>query len=156
MGTPASPDDRLLAFGNQLVEIHIWLREELARLRADVDSYLGGRGVRPRQLRAYCLTFCTALSRHHHTEDRAVFPMLERQFPQLRPVLEQLSQDHHVVDGLLRALQALLDGLPADPDPLTRRNLRAELDGLIAVLESHFGYEERQLVDALNQLGLPT
>ncbi len=53
---------RLAAFGNQLIEIHIWLREELALLREDVDAYLDGRGGRPRELRAHCLTFCSALT----------------------------------------------------------------------------------------------
>ncbi|GAB3374186.1 hypothetical protein GCM10027452_32160 [Micromonospora halotolerans] len=33
------------------------------------------------------------------------------------------------------------------------RTVRAELDGLAALLESHFSYEERKLAAALNRLG---
>ena len=33
-----SPSGRLTALGTQLIEIHHWLREELARLRASLDS----------------------------------------------------------------------------------------------------------------------
>ncbi|MFI5925124.1 hypothetical protein ACIA3K_03990 [Micromonospora sp. NPDC051543] len=51
-----SPTDRLAAVGNQMIEIHLWLRTELARLRADLDTP-------SRDLRAHCLTFCAALSR---------------------------------------------------------------------------------------------
>jgi hypothetical protein len=30
---------RLTAFGNQLIEVHIWLREQLEDLRDNVDAY---------------------------------------------------------------------------------------------------------------------
>jgi hypothetical protein len=39
--------------------------------------------------------------------------------------------------------------------PPERRRVRAELDGLAALLESHFGYEEKRLVSALNALEAP-
>ena len=103
MKTPLEPSDRLTAFGNQLIEVHLWLREELTRLRESVDSYLDGHGERPRELRAHCLTFCSALSRHHTGEDDGAFPVLAEQFPELRPVLEELARDHHMVTGILRA-----------------------------------------------------
>ncbi|WP_329619286.1 hypothetical protein OG357_01160 [Streptomyces sp. NBC_01255] len=35
MTTASEPADRLAAFGNQLVDVHIWLVEELARLREE-------------------------------------------------------------------------------------------------------------------------
>ena len=51
MNRRTGPGDRLAALGTELIEIHLWLREELGRLRADVDSYLGGHGERPRELK---------------------------------------------------------------------------------------------------------
>jgi hemerythrin-like domain-containing protein len=153
--TPIGPNDRLTVFGNQLIEVHIWLREELARLRADVDSYLDGRGERPRELRAHCLTFCSAVSRHHNGEDAGAFPLLADHFPELRPVLTELERDHRLVAGMLRDLEELLGGLGADPDPAGAQRVRAELDGLSALLESHFGYEEKRLVSALDSLRGP-
>jgi hemerythrin-like domain-containing protein len=138
-----------------LIEVHLWLREELARLREDVDSYLDG-GERPRELRAHCLTFCSALSRHHTGEDDGAFPVLAAQFPELRPVLEELRRDHHMVAGILRRLEELLGGLGPDPDPAEAQRVRAELDGLAALLESHFVYEEKRLVSALNSLSAPS
>ncbi|MFC8080563.1 hemerythrin domain-containing protein [Streptomyces sp. NPDC057307] len=167
MGTSAVPDhtpdhtpghsrgDRLAAFGNQLIDVHIWLREELARLQDDVDGFLAGSGERPRELRSHCLAFCSALTRHHTAEDDNVFPALARQFPELAPVLEQLARDHHMVTAVLGRLQDLLDGIGPAPDAAEARRVRGELDGLVALVESHFTYEEKKLVAALNALNTP-
>jgi len=159
MVTTSEPADRLTAFGNQLVDVHLWLREELARLRSGLDTFLSGAGDRPRELRAHCLAFCSALTRHHTAEDGGVFPALAEAHPELRPVLDELARDHVQVEEILVRLQALLDGLPAAPDaPLgteEARRVRGELDGLIALVESHFTYEEKKLVAALNGLAVP-
>ncbi|MFI1809353.1 hemerythrin domain-containing protein [Streptomyces sp. NPDC020422] len=151
---PPDPRSRLAAFGNQLVDVHLHLREELARLRSDVAAHLVSGGERPRELKAHCLAFCTALTRHHTAEDEGVFPVLARRHPELRPVLEELSRDHEQVTEILRAVQKLVDGLGTgpEPDPAEVRRISGELDGLVALVESHFTYEERKLVTALNGL----
>jgi hypothetical protein len=151
--TSTPPDRRLTAFGNQLINVHLWLRQELTLLRDDVDAYLDGRGERPGDLRVHCLTFCAAVTRHHTGEDDHAFAHLAERFPELRPVLAELRRE--IVAGIMRDLQDLLGGLRVDPDPAERHRVRAELDGLAALLESHFGYEERRLVSALNTLEAP-
>ncbi|WP_233600969.1 MULTISPECIES: hemerythrin domain-containing protein [Micromonospora] len=138
------PSARLTALGTQLIEIHDWLREELARLRAGLGSP-GGAGP-ARELRAHCVAFCAALGRHHTGEDGGAFRALAEQAPELRPVLAELAEDHKVVATILTRIETLL-AEAADPG-----SVRAELDGLAALLESHFSYEERKLVAALNQL----
>jgi Hemerythrin HHE cation binding domain len=158
MEAPNGPDGRLTALGNQLIEVHVWLRGELARLREDVDSWLDGAAGLPREpgeLRAHCLTFCSAVSRHHGGEDGVAFPVLAEEFPELLPVIEELRRDHDMVAGILRGLDELLGGLDAGSgrDPREARRVRAELDGLAALLESHFVYEERRIVPALDSLG---
>ncbi len=142
---------RLVAFGNQLIDVHIWLREELAALREDIDAYLAG-GARPRELRAHCLAFCSALNRHHTGEDDGAFPELARRFPELRPVLEELRRDHRLVEDSLRRLQALAGRLDRATDPA---EVRRELDSLAALMETHFVYEEKRIVSALNALDAP-
>jgi Hemerythrin HHE cation binding domain len=149
---PTGLNDRLTAFGNQLVDMHIWLREELAGLSDDVDLYLEGGGGRPRELRAHCLTFCSALTAHHTGEDGGVFPLLADRIPELRPVLEELQRDHEIVAGILRRIEGVVGVVERNPGPDAARRVRAELGGLTALLESHFGYEERRLVSALNSL----
>ena len=57
---------------------------------------------------------------------------------------------------ILRRLQKLLGGLGAQADPAGAQRVRGELDGLAALLESHFVYKEKRLVSALNSLSAPT
>lgn len=143
----SSPAGRLAAVGNQMIEIHLWLSAELARLRASLDPASPGE-VRPsRDLRAHCLTFCAALGRHHTGEDAGAFRLLADQVPELRPVIANLITDHEVVAGILERVEDLLGDVTAMP-----AQLRGELDGLAALLESHFRYEEKRLVNALNAL----
>jgi Hemerythrin HHE cation binding domain len=122
------PSDRLTAFGTELIDIHNQLREELAELR---------RGHRP-DLRTHCLAFCTAVRKHHTAEDDNAFVLIAEQFPQLRPVIRQLTEDHELVAHILRRVEQSSD--------------ITELDGLAAILESHFVYEEKKIVSALNSL----
>jgi hemerythrin-like domain-containing protein len=152
MSTPTERHARLVAFGHQLVEAHAWLRADLARLRAELDAYLDGGGDRPADLRAHCLAFCAAVTRHHTGEDDTAFPVLARRFPELRAVVDTLIADHRVVAGLMRRLTELLDGLDPAADAAV---VRGELDGLAALLESHLTYEERRIVAALNSLDMP-
>lgn len=147
-----TPDGRLAAFGNQLVEVHLWLREELAALREDIDTYLDDGGARPRALRAHCLAFCSALNRHHTGEDDGAFPQLAEQFPELRPVLDELRRDHRLVEDSLQRLEALLSGLEQEMDAV---EVWSELDSLAALMETHFVYEEKRIVSALNALNAP-
>lgn len=141
-----SPAGRLAAVGNQMIEIHLWLSAELARLRAGLDT--PGDARPSRDLRAHCLTFCAALGRHHTGEDAGAFRLLAEEVPELRPVIQNLITDHEVVAGILERVEALLAGDTAMPVV----EVRAELDGLAALLESHFRYEEKRLVAALNAL----
>ncbi|MEU4553178.1 hemerythrin domain-containing protein [Micromonospora violae] len=142
MHPTGSPAGRLAAVGNQMIEIHLWLSAELARLQTDLDA-------RPsRDLRAHCLTLCAALGRHHTGEDAGAFRLLAEEAPELRPVIENLITDHEVVAGILERIEALLGG----DAPVPVAQVRAELAGLAALLASHFRYEEKRLVAALNAL----
>ncbi|GAA2717563.1 hemerythrin domain-containing protein [Micromonospora olivasterospora] len=145
------PADRLLALGHQLIEIHLWLREELARLRESLDPGADPDRGALRSLRAHCLTFCAALTRHHTGEDAGAFRVLAEEAPELRPVLDELARDHRIVDGIVRRVEELVADPPGG-DPAATDRVRAELDGLGALLGSHFTYEERKLVGALDAL----
>ncbi|WP_245923498.1 hemerythrin domain-containing protein [Paractinoplanes atraurantiacus] len=116
--------DSLKAYGNRLIACHHHLLEMIDDLREG-----GGDG----------LAFCAALTRHHTGEDATVFPLLAAKYasehPDLRGFLDSLARDHEIIAGMLK-------------DDMTRE----ELDGLTAVLETHFIGEEKRLVALLNAL----
>jgi hypothetical protein len=63
-------------------------------------------------------------------------------------VLRALEQDHSMIAHLLGGLQDAVERL-ASPAELERH-----LEGIGAIMESHFRYEERQLLTVLETLGL--
>jgi Hemerythrin HHE cation binding domain len=143
--------DRVMALSEQLVQVHQGLRDRLAGLRqqaaAGGPEISAGAGLGPGDLLGHCLGFCRAVQAHHTGEDTGLFPALQAAAPELTPVIVKLAEDHTLVAGILQQVRELL-AQPAGPD-----TLRRELDGLTAILESHFAFEERRLAAALDALG---
>ena len=138
---------RLIAWSNELRRVHARLREALRVARASVD--IGGEATSAaRELLLYCRGFCIALGEHHRREDRSLFPAIEAAHPELVPVLRNLEQDHSMIDFLLTALNSAVEqnASPAE--------LAGHLEGVGAIMENHFAYEERQLLDVLTTLEL--
>jgi hemerythrin-like domain-containing protein len=138
---------RLVAWSSELRRVHGRLRDAL---RAAQDSARDGApaDTAARELLLYCHGFCVALDLHHRGEDRALFPAIEAAHPGLAPVLRALEQDHSMIAHLLGGLQDAVERL-ASPAELERH-----LEGIGAIMESHFRYEERQLLTVLETLGL--
>lgn len=142
----------MAALSAQLIHVHATLLERLTSLRQGVADG-AGHDAPPaieEDLRSHCLSFCTAIQTHHRGEDGRLLPALRAAEPELTPVIDNLIEDHALVAGLLQRVRELLTPDPAafTPDALVR-----ELDGLIAILKSHFSYEERRVAKALDALG---
>ncbi|MEV4108973.1 hemerythrin domain-containing protein [Nonomuraea sp. NPDC049695] len=130
-------EQRLIAWGDELVKLHDGFRRDLAELRRTASWSPG--------IREHCLTFCQALHAHHAGEDDVLFPHLDGLHPELAAVLTRLRGEHQVVGRILAQIRTLLDtGDPAE--------LATELDWLGAELEAHLDYEEEQLVPLLNKM----
>lgn len=142
---PGGDDQRSAAFSAQLRQAHQALRDQLRVLRAE----LGGGPAAPAELRLHCLAFCSTLTTHHQGEDEGLFGALLSARPDLAPAVAKLTEDHAAMAAILRQVRELADraretpaaGLPA---------LQRELDGLTAITESHFRYEERAIGAALD------
>ena len=130
---------RLMALSEQLIQVHQALRERLASLRSDATAV-------PDDLLSHCAGFCAAIHAHHTGEDHDLFPALKAAHPELAPIIGKLEEDHVLVAGILGRLRDLLT---ARPEPAA---LQRELDGLTAILESHFSFEERRIATALDTL----
>ncbi|RUR01190.1 hemerythrin domain-containing protein [Labedella endophytica] len=138
---------RLNAWSNELRRVHQRLRDALAVAQSAVND--GGPSEdATRDLLLYCHGFCAALDGHHRGEDRALFPAIEAAHPHLAPVLRSLEQDHSMIAHLLGELSAAVNRAAS------RAELSLHLDGVAAVMETHFRYEERQLVRVLESLEL--
>lgn len=143
------PADRVRGLGQELLRVHDGLREDLARLRTAVAA--GEPARRGRSLSAHCAAFCSALTRHHTAEDATAFPALAGRYPELAPLIEKLAEDHAMISGIVERVDDLSTALAAGKDTA---GLLGELDGLTAILESHFGFEERRIARALDEIDL--
>lgn len=150
--TPTPDTDRARALADELREVHRRLRAALD-LALDADAGTDDPDAGPtRDLLLSCWGFCAALEGHHRSEDDTLFPLLLRTHPDLGPVVGQLRQDHRMIDHLLGSLrEAIRSG--ADADERARH-----LEGVAAIMESHFRFEERRvlpLLDGLDPDGVP-
>lgn len=140
--------DRVAALSEQLIQVHQSLREWLTSLREPVAEGAAADDG-PEDLLTYCLGFCGAISAHHAGEDGQLLPALRAAAPGLAPVIDKLIEDHALVAGIVLRIRELSSGTTTlAPDVLLR-----ELDGLTAILESHFSFEERRISTELDTLG---
>lgn len=127
--------------------VHGRLRRALDLAREAIDSG-AETGAIAADLLIYCHGFCAALDGHHRSEDAGLFPQIAASRPDLAPVLAKLSQDHSMMADLIGGLEkALTSGADGD-------TLHGHLDGIGAIMESHFRYEERELLTVLDELPL--
>ena len=145
---PSVPD-RLTAWGQQLVEVHDRLRDDLDRLLDGLDEH---ETLTPEAVRTHCVAFCSGGRPPPHAARTAPRSRPSpRSTRSCRDTLDGLARDHHVVADILQRIDAVLR--TADDDPA---RARGEIDGLAAILESHFRWEERAIVSALDGLQDPT
>ncbi|WP_221584002.1 hemerythrin domain-containing protein [Microbacterium sp. G2-8] len=138
---------RLVAWSEELRRVHARLRTALEVTRQAVADGEPAQAAH-RDLLLFCRGFCSALTGHHGGEDRELFPAVAAEHPELRETLRKLEQDHSMIAYLVTALQVAIDA-EATPDVLSRH-----LEGISAIMESHFRYEERQLLTVLETLAL--
>lgn len=142
--------DRAVALSLQLEQAHRGLRYQITEVRAG----LGRRRVRDDTLVTHCLAFCDALTTHHLGEDEELFAALVGERPDLAGTIAKLVEDHAMIAAILSRVRELADEAAASVAASNGTALPAiarELDGLAAIMESHFRYEERAIGRALDE-----
>ncbi|MEV6847604.1 hemerythrin domain-containing protein [Actinoplanes sp. NPDC051411] len=132
--------DRAVALGRRLARAHQELRRRLGEIRDNPGEH--------RTLTDHCLAFCAALTAHHQGEDSGMFTELLRERPDLAGTVRNLVDDHDMIASIL-ARVAELAGRAATAESGERAAI--ELDGLAAIMENHFRYEERAIGDVLDR-----
>ncbi|WP_235915335.1 hemerythrin domain-containing protein [Puerhibacterium puerhi] len=79
-----------------------------------------------------------------------MFPAIAAAHPHLGPTLRLLEQDHSMIAHLLSGLQAAVEAAASPPQ------LDQHLEGIAAIMENHFRYEEHALSQVLETLALDT
>ena len=130
--------DRVVAWADELRRVHARLREAL-QLAHDGDSDLDTE----KDLLLYCWGFCVALDGHHRAEDATLFPAIVAARPDLAKVIATLSQDHTMIEHLIGGLRTAMES------GLSAAEKRRHLDGIGAVMETHFRFEEKKLIEVL-------
>lgn len=78
-----------------------------------------------------------------------MFAQLLRERPDLAATVANLVEDHGLIASILSGVSELADRAVA-PRGSALEEIGRELDGLAAIMESHFGYEERTISEALD------
>ncbi|WP_380283900.1 hemerythrin domain-containing protein [Kitasatospora purpeofusca] len=141
--------DRAVALSIQLSRVHRDLIRRIDDLRSDPDP--DSRRLDDDPLAAHCLAFCEALTAHHEGEDEGLFAQLRRERPELAPTIAKLVEDHGLITSLLTRVRELALRAAGSAAP-ERATIRGELDGLAAIMQSHFRYEERTISAALDAM----
>src|SRR5262249_46300880 len=131
----------------QLRLVHQELRAQIVRIRETVRGGEAPAGLSA-ELRLFCLGFCGALTTHHVAEDERLFPHVLGTHPGLAAVTARLTEDH-------RLLSALIDDLDNVARTAGADEVLRHLDGITAIMESHFRYEERELTSVLDVMTAP-
>jgi hypothetical protein len=137
--------DRVVALSLQLAQAHRELRRQIGEVRAG----LGRRRLSDDVLVIHCLAFCAALTSHHQGEDDGLFAQLLRERPELAATVAKLMEDHGMIASILSRVRELAENAGDSRGPALAA-IGRELDGLAAIMESHFGYEERTISDAID------
>ncbi len=142
---PSGSGDRVRALGSELRRLHDRIRNVLDDAREGLDPVAGAASLGD-DLVLRCRAVCTTLGPHHRDEDAVLFPWLRREHPRLDPVVDRLEQDHAMIGTLLADLERVVrEGSEASV-------VLRHVEGVDAIMESHFRYEERELVGLLDAL----
>jgi hypothetical protein len=117
------------------------LRDKLAALQMSANY---------RRFGNLCGQECRMLTGHHGIEDTHMFPLLHHAGSDgLRKVVERLMAEHLVVHELIEELEAAAQALVVAPTAENFATAKTAFSDLEKCVQSHFGYEETELEEAL-------
>lgn len=101
-----------------------------------------------------CGQECQFLTFHHRGEDSSIFPALMQGSDGLRRVVERLMEEHAVIHGLIEKMATEAEAIVRAPDAASFAALKSTFGTLVAMVRSHFGYEQTELEEALGYYDL--
>ncbi len=121
--------------------VHSALRRDLVRVRMVLDDPDWLTPARRTGLAEHVLWLMHTLQVHHHGEDIGLYPMVLRNDPGTRELVEDMDRDHQRIDPALEALEGAARAFGAE-EPGSHAGLLAALTALETVLLPHLAREE--------------
>jgi iron-sulfur cluster repair protein YtfE (RIC family) len=153
--------------GRRLRQFHNMHRQQLAEVASAmlaIDQDVAGlvKQIADLDMRSNIKNFgnlcgqeCQMLSGHHSIEDAYVFPQLQHRGDDvMKKLVARLAAEHLVIHELIEELGAAAHAAWHSPTPETYTALKQCFTDLNTSVQSHFGYEETELEDALGVLGV--
>ncbi|WP_051679762.1 hemerythrin domain-containing protein [Pseudorhizobium marinum] len=150
--------------GRRLAMIHAMHLQQMREVRQVLDRVASGLGAAgdvaaavasldmTRNIRAsgnICGQECQMLTFHHTAEDQCIFPALMGRSEGLTKVVERLAEEHLIIHALIEGLEASAISAIENPSAEAFGELKEIYDLLETVVQSHFGYEQEELEEAL-------
>ncbi len=143
----------------ELLYIHAVLRRDLATVRRLASAIREGGPAETIvaeirelgsnsplwQLKYGCMYYCRFVHGHHTLEDMALFPMVRKQDPSLRSVIDRLEEDHLKVHHITERIVVVADEVAVNPTVEARDDLVQALVELEEHLLVHLAFEEESL-----------
>jgi iron-sulfur cluster repair protein YtfE (RIC family) len=121
--------------------VHSALRRDLVRTRLVLDDPAWLTVDRRAGLAAHVLWMMHVLHLHHEGEDVGLYPMVLRNDPTARDLVEDMDADHQRIDPAIAVLEAAARAF-AEDRPGARQGLVSALNALEDVLLPHLEREE--------------
>lgn len=162
--------DQQRRHGRRLAHIHAMHLQQMSEVRRVMEeTEAGERGsqelreaVISMQMAAnyrlfgnLCGQECAMLNFHHTAEDRFIFPALMQGSEGLRNVVERLSAEHRIIHQMLEQLEAAAIAMVSDPGEENFAKVKEIFEILEKTVQSHFGYEEHELQEAIGYWNVP-
>jgi hemerythrin-like domain-containing protein len=131
--------------------VHYAFRRDFARLLNCVPEVEPGDVDRATALSKHFTAMMAVLHEHHSGEDDFIWPVVEKENPELADLLEEMEAEHA---GLAPAVWAALQAFDAFSAEATAENAAATEDALVDVVEvliHHLDHEESAAVPALQE-----
>jgi hypothetical protein len=141
----------MIGLSQQLAQTHRELRWQLKQLRVGLKQ----REPEDAVLVTQRLALCAALTSQHQARVTGVFAELLRQRPDLAGTVSKLVEDHETIASVLSRVAELADHTAGSHGPASE-DIDRELDGLAAIMESHFDDEERAIRESRSRNRVPS
>ena len=90
--------------------------------------------------------FARGLHHHHETEDTKFFPVVVRERPDAKPLVDELERDHEHLVARLDAVDAAIAALTATPTPESRARAHDAVAAVRDELVPHLDREDTELL----------